>query len=76
MRYSKLFGKTTKNISADEVSLNAQLLTRGGFIRREVAGVYNLLPLGLRVVSKIENIVRDEMDKTGAQELKLSSLQN
>ncbi len=76
MRYSKLFGKTTKNISADEVSLNAQLLTRGGFIRRELAGVYNLLPLGLRVVEKIENIVRDEMDKTGAQELKLSSLQN
>lgn len=76
MRYSKLFGKTTKNISADEVSLNAQLLTRGGFIRREVAGVYNLLPLGLRVVNKIENIVRDEMEKTGAQELKLSSLQN
>ncbi len=76
MRYSKLFGKTTKNISADEVSLNAQLLTRGGFIRREVAGVYNLLPLGLRVVSKIESIVREEMDKTGAQELKLSSLQS
>jgi len=76
MRYSKLFGKTAKNISSDEVSLNAQLLTRGGFIRREVAGVYNLLPLGLRVLQNISNIVRDEMDKTGAQELELSSIQN
>lgn len=76
MRYSKLFGKSTKNISADEVSLNAQLLTRGGFIRREVAGVYNLLPLGLRVLQNISNIVRDEMDKIGAQELELSSIQN
>lgn len=76
MRYSRLFGKSTKNVSADEVSVNAQLLTRGGFIRREVAGVYNFLPLGLRVLSKISNIIRDEMNKTGAQELELSSIQN
>lgn len=76
MRYSKLFGKTTKSISADETSTNAQLLTRGGFIRRELAGVYNYLPLGIKVVNKINKIVREEMDKTGAQELELSSLQN
>lgn len=76
VRYSKLFGKTIKNAPRDEISINAKLLTRGGFIRRELAGVYNFLPLGLRVIGKISNIVRDEMDKTGAQELDLSSLQN
>lgn len=76
MRYSKLFPKTIKDAPAEEISVNAQLLLRGGFIRREVAGVYNLLPLGLRVVDKISNIVRFEMDATGAQELKLSALQN
>lgn len=76
MRYSQLFGKTVKNIASDEVSLNAQLLTRGGFIRRELAGVYNLLPLGLRVINKINGIVRDEMNAAGAQELELASLQN
>lgn len=76
MRYSKLFGKTIKDAPKDEMALNAKLLTRGGFIRREVSGVYNYLPLGIRVLNKISNIVREEMDKTGAQELDLSSLQN
>lgn len=76
MRYSKLFGKSTKNVSSDEVSVNAQLLTRGGFIRREVAGVYNFLPLGLRVLNKVEKIVREEMIAAGGQELELSSIQN
>lgn len=76
MRYSKLFGKTVRDVSAEETSVNAKLLIRGGFIRREVAGVYNYLPLGLSVLNKISNIVREEMDKTGAQELDLSSLQN
>ena len=76
MRYSKFFGKTVKEVPADEVAINAKLLTQGGFIRREVAGVYNLLPLGLRVLNKISQIVREEMNATGAQELLLSSLQN
>ncbi|MBI4091650.1 MAG: hypothetical protein HY427_00360 [Candidatus Levybacteria bacterium] len=76
MRYSKLFGKTIRGVSSDEPSKNAKLLTRGGFVRREVAGVYNYLPLGLRVLNKISNIVREEMDKTGAQEVLLSALQN
>ncbi len=76
MKYTKLFGKTVREVSAEEVSLNAKLLTRGGFIRRELAGVYNYLPLGLRVLDKISNIVRDEMNKAGGQELLLSSLQN
>ena len=76
MRYSKLFGKTIKDAPKDEVSLNSKLLTRAGFIRKEVAGVYNYLPLGIRVLNKISNIVREEMNAIGGQELLLSSLQN
>ena len=76
MRYSKLFGKTIKDAPKDEISLNSKLLTRGGFIRREVAGVYNYLPLGIRVLNKISNIAREEMNAIGGQELLLSSLQN
>jgi prolyl-tRNA synthetase len=76
VRYSKLFGKTRKDAPKDEIAVNAKLLFRGGFIRREVAGVYNYLPLGLRVIEKICNIVRDEMNAIGGQELLLSSLQN
>lgn len=76
MLYSKLFGKTIKDVSKDEVSVNAKLLIRAGFIRKEVAGVYSFLPLGLRVLNKISNIVREEMDKAGGQELLLPSLQN
>ncbi len=76
MRYSKLFGKTIRDDPKDEVSTNAKLLIRGGFIRKEVAGVYNFLPLGLRVLNKISDIVREEMNAAGGQELLLSSLQN
>lgn len=76
MRYSQLFGKTIKDVSRDEVSVNAKLLTQAGFIRKEVAGVYNFLPLGLRVVNKISNIVREEMNKVGGQEMLMASLQS
>ncbi|OGH37726.1 MAG: hypothetical protein A3B44_00460 [Candidatus Levybacteria bacterium RIFCSPLOWO2_01_FULL_38_21] len=76
MLYSKLFGKTIKESPKDESSVNARLLIQAGFIRKEVAGVYNFLPLGLRVLNKISNIIRDEMDNTGAQELLLVSFQN
>lgn len=69
MRYSKLFGKTTKLAPKDEVSTNAKLLLRGGFIDKLMSGSYTLMSLGLRVVSKIEQIVREEMDATGAQEI-------
>lgn len=75
MKYSQLFGKTSKQV-ASETSINAKLLIKGGFIRKEVAGVYNYLPLGLRVLAKITNIVREEMNKAGGQELLLSALQN
>lgn len=76
MRYSKLFGKTIKDAPSDEVAINAKLLTKAGFIRKEIAGVYNFLPLGLRVLNKISNIVREEMNAIGGQELELTTLQN
>src|SRR3989338_169632 len=75
MKYSKLFGKTVREAPKDETSVNARLLIQAGFIRKEVAGVYNFLPLGLRVLTKIANIVREEMNNVQAQELYLSALQ-
>ncbi len=76
MRQSKLFTKTHKETPADEVSKNAELLIRGGFIYKEMAGVYSYLPLGLRIIKKIENIIREEMDNVGGCEMKTSILQN
>ncbi|OGI35119.1 MAG: prolyl-tRNA synthetase [Candidatus Moranbacteria bacterium RIFOXYA12_FULL_35_19] len=75
MKQSQLFTKTQKNAPKDEVSLNAQLLIRGGFINKEMAGVYSILPLGLRVIDKISDIVRDEMNKTGGVEMQSTALQ-
>jgi len=75
MRQSRLFTKTRKEIPADEISRNAELLIRGGFIHKEMAGVYSYLPLGLRVLNKIENILREEMNKVGGQEVLMSSFQ-
>src|SRR4030067_2192061 len=69
MRYSKLFGKTSRDFTKKEVSLNAKLLLKAGFIDKLMAGSYTLLPLGFRVKEKIENIIREEMDKTGAEEI-------
>ncbi|MDX9971021.1 MAG: proline--tRNA ligase [Candidatus Gracilibacteria bacterium] len=69
MRYSKLFGKTKKSVPSDKDSVNARLLTQAGFVEKLCAGVYNYLPLGLRVLKKVENIIRDEMNKAGGQEL-------
>lgn len=75
MKLSQNFTKTRKQPPADEVSRNAQLLSRAGFIHKEMAGVYAFLPLGLRVVEKIKDIIREEMDALGAQELIMTSLQ-
>jgi prolyl-tRNA synthetase len=74
MKQSFLFTKTQKNISAEEVSINAQLLIRGGYIDKLMAGVYTLLPLGLRVVNKIQNIIREEMNAIGGQEIVMPAL--
>lgn len=76
MKQSILFTKTTKETPKDEVSKNAILLQRAGFIHKEMAGVYDLLPLGLRVFNKIVNIIREEMNALGGEEVSLSSLQN
>ncbi len=76
MRQSQLFTKTRKHAPKDEVAKNAQLLIRGGFIHKEMAGVYSFLPLGLRVLNKINNIVREEMNAVGGQELLMSVLQS
>ncbi len=69
MRQSQLFVKTSKQAPADATSINHQLLVRAGFVDQLMAGVYSYLPLGLRVLRKIENIVREEMDKIGGQEV-------
>ncbi len=75
MKQSKLFTKTQKFAPKDEVSKNAQLLIRAGFIHKEMAGVYSILPLGLRVLEKIKQIVREEMNFLNASELIMSGLQ-
>ena len=75
MRQTRLFGKTRKDISKDEKSINAQLLTKAGFIEKQMAGAYNYLPLGLKVFRKIENIIREEINKIGGQEMIMPSLQ-
>lgn len=76
MRQSKLFTKTRREAPADEVSKNAQLLIRAGFIHKEMAGAYDLLPLGLRVIEKIRGIIREEMNAIGGQELHMTTLQS
>jgi len=75
MRFSKLFGKTLKEIPAEADTLSHQLLLRTGMIQQVAAGVYSYLPLGWRVLRKIEQIIREEMDKAGGQELMLPTLQ-
>lgn len=76
MRLSQLFSKTRREEPKDEVAKNAKLLIRGGFIHKEMAGVYAYLPLGLRVLSNIEDIIREEMNVLGAHEVLLTALQN
>lgn len=74
MRQSQLFTKTLREAPKDEVSLNAQLLIRAGFVDKLTAGVYTYLPLGLRVLRKIQQIIREEMDSIGGQEISMPAL--
>ncbi|MBU6388504.1 prolyl-tRNA synthetase [Patescibacteria group bacterium] len=76
MRQSKLFTKTRREAPADEVAKNAQLLVRAGYIHKEMAGVYSYLPLGLRTLNNIVQIIREEMDAIGGQELVMTALQD
>ncbi|OGG64837.1 prolyl-tRNA synthetase, partial [Candidatus Kaiserbacteria bacterium RIFCSPHIGHO2_02_FULL_55_17] len=70
------FTKARREAPSDEVAKNAQLLVRAGYIHKEIAGVYSYLPLGLRTLNKIVQIIREEMNALGSQEVLLSSLQN
>lgn len=75
MLQSHLFTKTRREAPKDEVSKNAQLLIRAGFIHKEMAGVYSYLPLGLRTLNKIVGIIREEMNAIGGEEVHMSALQ-
>ena len=75
MRFSKLFGRTLRQAPSEAESVSHRLLLRAGMIAQEAAGIYSYLPLGWRVLRKIENIIREEMDKAGGQELMLPVLQ-
>ncbi|KKU53178.1 MAG: hypothetical protein A3F26_01495 [Candidatus Ryanbacteria bacterium RIFCSPHIGHO2_12_FULL_47_12b] len=69
MLQSKIFTKTLRDSPKDETSKNAQYLIRGGFVDKLMAGVYSYLPLGLRVLKRIENIIREEINAAGGQEI-------
>lgn len=75
MKMSQLFTKTSKTAPADETARNAQLLIQAGYIHKEMAGVYAFLPLGKRVLDNIADIVREEMNAVGGQEVQMTVLQ-
>lgn len=74
MKQSQLFGKTSREAPKDEISTNAKLLERGGFIHKNSAGIYSYLPLGWRVLSKIADIIREEINAIGGQEMFMPAL--
>ena len=73
---SKTFVKTLRDAPSDETAANGALLTRAGYIHKEMAGVYDYLPLGIRVIENIKNIIREELNKIDCQEILMSALQN
>lgn len=75
MKQSQMFIPTMKETPADAESASHRLLLRGGFIRQNAAGVYSYLPLGYKVIKKIETIIREEMDRAGSQELLMPAMQ-
>jgi len=76
MKFSQLFTKTIKEAPADETAVNAKFLIRGGFVTKVMSGVYEYMPLGLRVLNKINTIIRHEINAVGGQELQMSVFQN
>lgn len=74
MRYSKFFGKTSMTVPHDADSVNARLLTQGGFVEKMAAGIYNYLPLGKKVLDKIIQIIREEMNAVEGQEISMPAL--
>lgn len=76
MRQSQLFTKTRRDAPSDETAKNAQLLIRAGYVHKEMAGVYSYLPLGLRTLQNIVQIIREEMNAIGGQEIVMTALQD
>jgi len=76
MKFSELFVKTLREAPKDETARGARFLVQAGFVHKELAGVYDYLPFGLRVLEKIKNIIREELNRIGSQEILLSTLQN
>lgn len=76
MRSSQLFTRTSKTVPADEQAKNAQLLIQAGYIYKEMAGVYAYLPLGLKVLENIKQVIREEMNAIGGQEISMTALQS
>jgi prolyl-tRNA synthetase len=76
MRQTQLFTKARREAPSDEVAKNAQLLVRAGYIHKEMAGVYSYLPLGLRTLNKIIQVIREEMNGIGGQEMVMTALQD
>lgn len=75
MFWTKIFIPTLKNVSKDAEAISHQLMLKSGMIRKVASGIYTWLPLGLRVLRKVENIVRNEMDQSGAQEVLMPMVQ-
>lgn len=76
MKLSQSFVKTLRDAPKDETAKSAKYLVRAGFVHKELAGVYDFLPLGLKTLKNIENIIREELDKVGCNELQMTALQN
>ena len=76
MRMTNTFIKTLREAPKDETAKNGALLTRAGFVHKEIAGVYDYLPMGLRVLEKIKDIIREELNNLGCEEVLMSTLQN
>jgi prolyl-tRNA synthetase len=74
MKYSQLFGKTRKTVPADAVSVNHLLLLKAGFVDQASSGIFSWLPLGLRVLTKIEQVIREELTDIGAHEVAMPTL--
>lgn len=76
MRLKQSFIKTLRDAPKEETARGAKYLSRAGYVHKELAGVYDYLPLGLRVLEKIKAIIRDELNKIGSQEILMTTLQN
>ena len=76
MKLSNTFVKTFREAPKEETARNAELLIRAGYINKEMAGVYDYLPLGLKTLKKIEQVIREELNKIGCEELQMTTLQN